>query len=150
MHIFCLVTCFLRRPILALDWHLPARCRPDYILVEVPSQSVYTRLTYFIRSGRTSVDDGDEQQVPSLSTSATYVRQNSLARLRYQRTRDKERGRTVGLGLKGVAIASRHSRCAVVHTCHKRKLSIFHNTTMTGLVRPNVAVCVAVQLDGSV
>ncbi len=43
MQIFCPVTCFRRRPILAADWHLPAQRRPDSIQVEVPNLFIIWR-----------------------------------------------------------------------------------------------------------
>ncbi len=51
-----------------------------------------------------------------------------------QRTRTN--GRARGHGDSKVALARA--------TCHKCKLSIFQNTTLAGLVRSNVAVCVPV------
>ncbi len=68
---------------------------------------------------RTSVDDGDEQQVPSLSclsTLATIYDRTHLATLAKntgQRTRTNSRGR-----------GCTHAR-PVACTCYKRKLSIF-------------------------
>ncbi len=152
VHNFCPATCFRRRPILAADWHLPARRHRDSIQVEVPNclaeqceQSGCARLTY-LRIGRTSVGDGNEQQVPSLDFSylctAELTSQATLPKDTGQRTRPNGRAR-----VRGAAIASpRQCQCYVPHT----QAQHFHNTTLADLVQPNVAVCVAVQLDGSV